>query len=279
MEIANLVISILSLIATIAISFVIYFLERNNQKEARSKEIKEDARKFIINNADELEYLHWATIAVGCFPQNKHVRKIYNEFAYLDDETKQEVLKQRHLDCVLIDNAEWIDLKIEEIRSIIDTLGIGDDFLYDGGKYFVRAYDYKDKSIEDLEHARHSNYKFKDVFKLGRMFQHKNGNLTYEQYLEDFLYCKFKKPDKFPKDIDIPLPNDYLIEAEDLRNCSEDYLCYWIMVMIRDVIAYAIRYLNYDTDDHSQTDAQAETYEDKYFSVLYELYYLNNNKK
>lgn len=274
MEIVNLVISILSLVATIAISFVIYFLECHNKKEARNREIKEEARKFIINNADELEYLHWATIAVGCFPQNKHVRKIYNEFAYLDDETKQEVLRQRHLECALIDNDEWIDSKINEVQSIIDVLSIGDDFLYDGGKYFVRSYDYKDKSIKDLEHARFANYKFKDVFKLGRMFQHKNGFLTYEQYLEDFLYCKFKKPDKLPKDIDIPLPNDYLIVAEALRTCSEDYLCYWMMLIVRNAITYAIRYLNYDTNEHSQTDAQAETYEDKYFSILYELYYL-----
>ena len=176
------------------------------------------------------------------------------------------MLKQRHLDCSLISNDEWIDSKIDEVRLIIDSLSIGDDFLYDGGKYFVRAYDYKDKSIEDLELARYTNNKFKDVFMLGRMFQHKDGYLTFEQYLEDYLYCKFKKPDKLTKDI--PLPNDYLIKAEELRNCSEDYLCYWIMLMVSNVIAYAIRYLNYDTDDHSQTDAQAETYEDKYFSVL-----------
>ncbi len=277
MEVVNLILSILSLIATIAISFVIYFLERHNQKEARDKEIKEDAKKFIINNADELEYLHWATIAAGCFPQNKHVRKIYNEFAYLDNETKKEVLKQRHLECLLIDNGEWIDSKINEVRSIIDALSIGNDFLYDGGKYFVRSYDYKDKLIEDLEHARYANYKFNDVFKLGRMFQHENGHLTYEQYLEDYLYCKFKKPDMLAKDIEIPLPNDYLIVAENLRNCSEDYLCYWMMLIVRNAITYAVRYLNYDMVEHTQTNAQVETYEDKYFSVLYELYYLKNN--
>lgn len=57
MEIANLVISILSLIATIAISFVIYFLEQHNQKVSKEKEVKQEAKRFIIDNADELDYL------------------------------------------------------------------------------------------------------------------------------------------------------------------------------------------------------------------------------
>ena len=46
-EIINLIIGILSLIATIAISFVIYFLERRNEKRREEFEIKETAKKFI----------------------------------------------------------------------------------------------------------------------------------------------------------------------------------------------------------------------------------------
>ena len=199
MEIANLVISILSLIATIAISFVIYFLEQHNQKVSKEKEVKQEAKKFIIDNADELDYLHWATIAVGCFPQNKHVRKIYNNFAILDDEVKQEVLKQRELNCELIKNDKWIHEKIDLIQKAIQELDIGDDFLYDGGKYLTRAYDYKNESVESLENAKYERDKYNDYFHLNRMFQKHNGKLTYEQYLEDYLYCKFDKPDLMPK--------------------------------------------------------------------------------
>lgn len=65
MEIVNLIISILSLIATIAISFVIYFLERKSLLNQRIKEIKDETKKIIIKNADEIEYLHWANIAAG----------------------------------------------------------------------------------------------------------------------------------------------------------------------------------------------------------------------
>lgn len=110
MEVANLVISILSLVATIAISFVIYFLEKKNQENARKNEIKENAKRFIIDNADEIDYLPWATIAVGCFPQNKHVRRIYNAFSYLDDETKKEILRQRKIESLLL-------LKLVSLRA------------------------------------------------------------------------------------------------------------------------------------------------------------------
>lgn len=279
MELANLIISTLSLFATIAISIIIYYLERRNQKEARNKEIKEAAKRFIIENASELDYLHWATIAVGCFPQNKHVRKIYNAFAFLDDETKLEVLKQRELDCKLLDSSDWIHEKIDLIQKIIQELGIGNDFLYDNGKYFTRAYRYKKYSVKDLMIKRYENDKYEDLFQLARAHFKNEGKLTYEQYLEDFLYCKFEKPNLMPKDVDIPLPNDYLIAVENLRNCDEIYLCYWMMVMVENVISYAIRYLNYKDNEPSETDAQAETYEDMYFSILYELYYLQDKNE
>ena len=77
-----------------------------------------------------------------------------------------------------------------------------------------------------------------------------------------------------PNDKEIIFPNDYLIEEENLRGCHEDYLCFWMMVMADEVMCYAIKYLHWKEKDHSTTDAMAETYEDKYFSVLYELYYL-----
>lgn len=279
MEIANLIISILSLISTIAISFVIYFLERHNQKETRNKEIKEVAKRFIIENASELDYLHWATVAVGCFPQNKHVREIYNTFAFLDDETKLEVLKERGLDCKLLDSSDWIHKKIDLIQKIIQELGVGNDFLYDNGKYLTRAYHYKKYSVKDLMIKRYENDKYEDLFQLTRAHIKNEGKLTYEQYLEDFLYCKFDRPDLMPKDVDIPLPNDYLIAIENLRNCDEIYLCYWMMVMVENVISYAIRYLNYKDNEPSETDAQAETYEDMYFSILYGLYYLQNKNE
>lgn len=255
MDIANLIISIFSLVATIAISFVIYFLERYNQKIEKEKEIKETAKRFIIDNADEIDYLPWATIAVGCFPQNKHVRRIYNAFSYLDDETKKEVLRQRKLDCDLIEDDSWIQDKISLIVEAIHKLELGNDFLFDGGKYLTRSYDYKKQKIDDLEQLKYTKDSYDDVFNLGRMFLKHKGKLTYTQYLEDYLYCKYDKPELLPKDKKIILPNDYLIKEENLGKCHEDYLCFWMMVMADEVMCYAIKYLHWKEKEHSTTDA------------------------
>lgn len=146
-------------------------------------------------------------------------------------------------------------------------------FFHDGGKYLTRAYDYKNKSIKLLENIKYEHDRYNNYFHINRKFQKHNGKLTYEQYLEDYLYCKFDKPDLMPKDTEIPLPNDYLISVENLRECDENYLCYWIMIMVENVISFAIRYLQYKENEHTETDAQVETFKDKYFSVLYKLYY------
>lgn len=69
-----LIVSILSLIATIAVAFVIFFLqvriERNSRKRAeqieeniRKRERKNQARLFLLDNADEIEYLTLAQVA------------------------------------------------------------------------------------------------------------------------------------------------------------------------------------------------------------------------
>ena len=271
MKIANLVISILSLIATIAISFVIYFLEKKKTELLKQKEIKENAKNFIVSNSDEIDYLHWATIAAGCFPQNKHVRKIYNEFSLLDNETKQEVLKQRNLKCELITDDAWIQSKIQLIREAITLMDLGDDYLYDSGKYFTRSYRYKGEPIPDFEAYRDV---YDDVFHLNRPFQKHKDKLTYIQYLEDYLYCKYAHPELLTNAATIIKPNDYLIAAENFGSCREDYLCFWMMIMVSYVAAFAIRHLKWKDAEHPQTDAQPKTFEDKYFSVLYDLYYL-----
>ena len=276
LEITNLIISILSLIGTVAISFVIYFLQTRNERKIREKETKENAKRFIIDNSDELDYLHWATIAVGCFPQNKHIRKIYNQFSYLDDETKKEVLKQRKINCELFHDSKWIYDKIEFIRNCIAELGIGDDFLYDCGKNFTGAYDYKAEDVTPFENQKYRNTKYKDEFKVRTVWLGKEGCLTYEQYLDDFLYCKYERKEDFTEKV--TLPNDYLIEIENFQGTEEINVCYWMMVMVENVIIYAHKYLDYQEKEHIETDAQAETFEDKYFSVLYELFYLEKSK-
>lgn len=69
-------------------------------------------------------------------------------------------------DCEIILNDRWISTKINIIIDCINKLGIGEDFLYDGEKYFRRAYSYKDTNIEDLEDEKYNKCVYEDVFNI-----------------------------------------------------------------------------------------------------------------
>ncbi len=274
MEIASIVIQILTLIATVFVSFAIYFLGIHNAKILRNKEISENAKKFIRDNESEIDYLELATVAAGCFPNDKHTRKIYNYFIELDDETKQEVLKQRKLKCKLITNGGWINGKISLIQKAIKKLDLGRDFLYDCGKYLHLAYSYKDKKINISAYDE----KYDNFFNVRYKITNESKKMPYIKYLDDYLYCKCVKPNLMPKDVP-PKPNDYLIDVENFSACDEETLSFWMMVMVSNVLHYSNVYLNWKFLVNREVNYfENETYEDKYFSVLFDLYYLKETK-
>ncbi len=273
-EIINFVISILSLLATIAISFVIYFLEKRSTKRQSKHEIHEVARRFIVENNEEIQYLPWAVIASGCFPQNKYCRTIYNEFTLLDDVVKREVLKQLGIDLPLIKGIKWIDDKIELIIDAAKKLDLGDTLLHDGAKYFHRLYDQKGRKYSDFLNE-YLKKKYDDVFELNETeLNQKKELISFSSYTEYYMYFKYEKSDCFSKNWRKPF--DYMILIEQIRDTRDEGLvCCWVSHIIEETICYSINYLKYKQTNYVSTDAQAETYEDRYFQIIYELYFLN----
>ena len=89
-DIIQIIIGILSLVATIAVSFAIYWLQLHHEKEMQKiaemqehKELKEKANLFLIDNEAERSYLPWCVIAANICRFDKHTRKIYNSFLSL----------------------------------------------------------------------------------------------------------------------------------------------------------------------------------------------------
>lgn len=274
MEIVNLIISILSLLATIAISFMIYFLERRNTKMRIEHDIREKAKCFIIENAEERGYLPWAIVASGCFPQNHHLRKIYNEFTLLDDEVKAEVLRQADLNVPLIKGFDWVGEKIEALEESSRKLGLGDALLYDRAKNFHRLYDDKDREYGDSLFG-YWGENYKDVFGFDRIGLYKRkGYVPFTRYVDDYLYCKFEKPEKFSDKWVKPF--DYLLAAERIYETpDEGTVCFWVSHIVEELICYSVKYLGFKKKEHPETDSQAETFEDRYFQVLYDLFFVD----
>ena len=79
-EIIQIVIGILSLVATIAVSFLIYWLQTRHEKEIQKlqdekeqKELETKARLFLIDNEPE-RILPWC-VAANVHPLERHFQK------------------------------------------------------------------------------------------------------------------------------------------------------------------------------------------------------------
>lgn len=89
-NLVSMIVGILSLFATIAISIVIYLLQRKNEKNQHQNELKEKAIEVLQDNIDEKEYLPLAQFAAKLNPLYMHIRKIYNKFSRCNIEYKKK---------------------------------------------------------------------------------------------------------------------------------------------------------------------------------------------
>ena len=145
-DIIQIVIGCLSLVATIAVSFIVYWLQIRHEKEIqrmeekqRQKDLEEKAKLFLIDNKSELEYLPWCFIAASICQLDKHTREIYKSFCRCSEELRNEILKQAGFEITSIKEKFWVSNCIEALKKDIQKYNLGRDYLYDGAKYFHRS--------------------------------------------------------------------------------------------------------------------------------------------
>lgn len=151
-EIIQIVIGILSLVATIAVSFLIYWLQTRHEKEIQKlqdekeqKELETKARLFLIDNESERDYLPWCVVAANVHPLERHSRKIYTEYCRCTEELQNEILHQAGYKSNSIQGTRWVQKCIMDLEKDIEQYNLGGDYLYDGAKYFHRSYErYRD---------------------------------------------------------------------------------------------------------------------------------------
>lgn len=286
-EIATLIISILSLIASGFISFAVFYMGKKVEDKRYRADIEYQARKFIIDHGDnDILYLPYCVIASGVNRHHKHLRQIYNDFDALPNDVQKEVLKQAGYDYQLIGSSTWIDEGIKEIETFAEKYDFGDAFLYDGAKYFHRAF------------TKHSSALTSKYHELEKLFDDKLGwnspeikkiaqtdKLSFSLYLESY-YRKFVLEDKSFTKNEATKPLDYLKKIKDFPNCEEEELCFWIMVSVREMASYVERtrhggYMNEIeiTGAIYRGDAVPETFEDMYYETLMALYELELDRR
>lgn len=175
LDIASLVISSLSLVATIAVSVVIFIVEQKYQKISRQKELKEKARIFIQDNYDEKEYLPLAQFAAVMNPTYRHNKKIYNNFCRCDIDLQKVILKE----------AGFTDLQLEKYYQdeLVDNLL--KLYCTDAKELKLLTFDFLYESAKNFHHGCNP---CGGVRLLGNLKEDKSNNIKTDCYLPDDLY-------------------------------------------------------------------------------------------
>lgn len=290
-EVLQLILSILSLIATVSISIIIYKAEKRQAKKdaqekenARLKELENEAEIFIIKNGDDIDYLPLCVFANSLNKFKKHKRTIYNNFNMCSSELQQIILKKKNLCLLEISSSDWFFKAIDDFEKDINEFNLGRNLYYDNAKYITRCFDYYsgDKIPNvDTEIFEVQDYNFRknpliirDVYKCGLYF-----------YIGRwFDFCNDIKKDKALKEIQMISPCDYVYRLFSGEN--EKIYCYWNAQLLRYLCSHLRNYKpnTYDYVSPSYSPAielNVDCFEDLYYCALYELYltYCNDKTK
>lgn len=234
-DIIQIVIGFLSLLATIAVSFSIYRLQRKHEKELersykkkKQKELEDKANLFLMDNESERDYLPWCVFAANLHRLEKHTRAIYTAFCRCSEELRDEILKQAGLEIKSIKDKSWIYDCIEKLKIDIEKYNLGEDYLYDEAKYFHRSFKYyREKEWIETPTCFDPICKDNPIRK-----KLKINKLNIGSYTEEYFFYFVNNPVEFNNCKPIP-PIDYVWNFQNLSYADEDIVCMWIMELIQ----------------------------------------------
>ena len=238
-EITTIIISGATLIATIAISVVLYCLNNRHREEEKKLRNEQLAKAFIIDNNDIYDYIPLCIVASALNRHKKHHRPLYNEFNKLSDDVQKEVLKQCNYEIDLIKETEWVNKSINYVNKYLNDNNLGNErnnYLYDGGKYLHYAIkNYPEKEYDDRRCIKKYNNPFpskKNGFEGDRCVVFL---IDFDTYCEDYMFYVIRSTRKdfiiYKSEKIAPRPIKYLEVVENLPsvNTTNEDVCYWVL--------------------------------------------------
>lgn len=304
-EIIQIVIGSLSLLATIAVSLLIYWMQRKHEKEQealeerrirdrqeleeqrireqrereekeRAEKLAEEADHFLMDNADEKDYLPWCVIAANQHRLKKHARRIYSNFCRCSRDLQEEILRKAGFTITPIDKTDWVDKCFNQLRADIQKYSLaadGNDYLYDGAKYFHRGFEY----YREIKYPFDDSYKYPPLWKDWGNGLFREKSITASSYIEQYFDYKLGLIPEEKLAIKEPMPPiNYIWDSNHLGSVpNEEVVCYWVMLYVENILVNIYNRFRREEDNFiydNMTDAEVEIYEDKYYSALLWLY-------
>lgn len=240
------------------------------EKEEFDEETLMEAQKFCLKYEDEMDLLPLCQIAYVVAPLHRDVRKMYTDYKLCNSKVKRKIMELKQIPILDFSDKEWIKRCIDKYDKQIHEDGLTTkEFLYEGAKYFHRAYErYSRCEIVDFEPQI-----FDRPFKGGITQAFMKDNLTYLSfYIIDFYWYKQTDPEHY-----VEPPMDYLWHLCDLGGCPEPEMTFWVCKFII-TSSYQMVEDGYPVDEKWQNVSikreLIRTQEDMYYYALLQLYWL-----
>lgn len=274
-EQVSLIVDILSLCATIFLTFLIYYLQKKDEKKHDRERNEELARNFTIDNQSEINLLPWCMVVsnVKDLPalqewknKKKYSHQIYLEFDKQPEGVKNEILRQENITLRLPGTSDWVTEFHDYLSADAFESGLcstKDCYLYNDAKYFHRGLsDYGETKLEGMVRIEIPNIPVKESqTPLGTY------KPAFDDYLAEVINKKYGEESKIAEDAPPPLDFADKVFSNNTRMFS---LC--MMQFVRFFsISVSIRN-NRDDEVVSKNGRKVSTYEDYYYDTLLELY-------
>lgn len=190
-DIIQIVIGFLSLLATVAVSFLIYWLQSRHEKEIEmaeakreKKDLEEKAHVFLSENNAERDYLPWCIVAANLHRHESHTRSIYTNFCRCSPDLQSEILRQAGFTLQLIEGRDWVDTCFKELDKDREKYKLGRDYLYDGAKYFHRGFQLYRALAYRLDETRAKSVIYNST---GTRAEFRDSTFEFDRYLEIYF--------------------------------------------------------------------------------------------
>ena len=271
-DIIGLVIDFIALVVSVILTVVIYKLERRHEKEHEAAEEKaqkaalaEAAKVFLVDNDDEVEYLPLAAIAAKLKLKRKHCRNITTRFLRCSEKQQSEILCQANIPDIQISMDE-VSAALGKLQTDLQQYEFGRSILYDGAKYFHRAFErWAAVEVDNVNPYIFENPEKSEWYN-GPESQ---GNISWRfsdnsSPLSSYMWCYLHAEELELNKAQIAPPIDMVFQQCNLGTCDEQDMTFWTMRIIIDACHSFCKTEIADFFD----ECLIETQEDMYYYTL-----------